>query len=577
MTTEPPGAPPPFDPAAEPDLGSAPAGPTAQELSGRAFAGHSAVMSVGTGLSRLTGFLRVAALLYAMGATESRLADAYNVANTTPNIIYELALGGILSSVFVPVFVEWLETRGREEAWRAAHAVLTFTVVVLSVVMVAGIVFAPQIIHLYTVRVPPGPERDAARAFAAFALKWFMPQIVFYGVGAVATGLLNAHRRFAVPMFAPILNNLLVSATFILFAHAPGHPLRPDPTNITTFQRYLLVIGTTLGVVGMTVVLWPSLRRLGFRLRWRLDLRNEGLRRIGKLARWVFLYVVVNQLGYLVVIVLAAKVQGGYTAYSAAFIFFQLPHAIFAVSIMTALLPSLSSRWSDRDPNGFRLLLSQGIRGTAFIVVPAAFGYLALATPIVRLLLQHGVMGSQSTELVAHVLVAFSVGLLSFSSFQLLLRAFYAMQDTRTPALINVGAVAVNTAVNFIYFRYLQVEGLALGHATAYSFAAVVAVWLIARRLGGLDGRRMARSLGQILLGGVATGVAAWAASRGLERAIGNAGILPEALQVVAGVAAGLAAFLAIASAFRMPELALIRGVLTSRFRHDRGGGRSGR
>jgi putative peptidoglycan lipid II flippase len=542
------------------------------DLSGRAFASHSAVMSVGTALSRLTGFLRVAALLYAMGATESRLADAYNVANTTPNIIYELALGGILSSVFVPVFVEWLETRGREEAWRTANSVLTFAVVVLAAVMILGIVFSGAIIRLYTVRVPAGPEREAARAFAAFALRWFMPQIVFYGVGAVATGLLNAHRRFAVPMFAPIINNLLVTATFILFAHAPHHPLTPDPTTITTFQRYLLVIGTTLGVVGMTVVLWPSLRRLGFRWRWHLDLKDQGLRRIGRLARWVFLYVMVNQLGYLVVIVLAGKVQGGYTAYTSAFIFFQLPHAIFAVSIMTALLPSLSSRWADRDPDGFRTLLSQGIRGTAFIVVPAAFGYLALSTPIVRLLLQHGVMGTQSTELVANVLVAFSVGLFAFSSFQLLLRAFYAMQDTRTPALINVGAVALNTAANLVYFRYLRVEGLALGHATAYTFAALLATWLIARRVGGLDGRQLARSLGKILVGGVATGAAALLASRIVGRLLGTTSLVLEALQVAAGVTAGFAAFVAVASAFHMPELALIRSILASRFRRSRGG-----
>jgi putative peptidoglycan lipid II flippase len=199
----------------------------------RAYVRHSAIMSVGTGLSRLTGFLRLAALAFALGQTESRLADAYNVANTTPNIIYELALGGILSSVFVPVFVEWLETRGRDEAWRSARAVLTFTAVFLSAIMVVGILGSNLIIRAYTFDVN-GPEGDAARAFASFALKWFMPQIVFYGIGAVATGLLNAHRRFAAPMFAPIVNNLLVSATFFLFAFAPGAPSQPSPRTSPT-------------------------------------------------------------------------------------------------------------------------------------------------------------------------------------------------------------------------------------------------------------------------------------------------------------------------------------------------------
>ena len=541
------------------------------EDSRTSFVKHSAVMSVGTTLSRLTGFLRVAAMAYALGITESRLADAYNVANTTPNIIYELALGGVLSSVFVPVFVEWLESRGREEAWDSARTVLTFTALVLGFVMVIGIAASSIIIRAYTFRVAAGPQLDAERAFASFALKWFMPQIVFYGVGAVATGLLNAHRRFAVPMFAPILNNLTVTATFFLFAFLPG-PTVPTPSNITDLQRYVLVIGTTLGVIGMTAALWPSLRRLGFRWRWRLDLRDPGLRRIGRLAGWVFLYVLVNQLGYTVVIILAAQVEGGYTAYTSAFIFFQLPHAIFAVSIMTALLPPMSSRWTDRDRAGFGELLTRGIRGTAFIVVPAAFGYLALAVPVVTLLLQHGVMKQESTELVARVLMFFSLGLFSFSAFQLLLRGFYAMQDTRTPALINVGSNAVNVLADVIFFRYLKVEGLALGHATAYTCATVVAGFILVRRVGGLDWRRLLKGLAQIMLGGAATGLAAFAVSRLVGNLLGTQALVPQLIGVTSGVLVGMATFLAVAAAFRMPELALVRGVVASRLPGSRRG-----
>ena len=542
-------------------------------VEGGEFVRHSAVMSVGTALSRLTGFLRVAAMAYALGVTESRLADAYNVANTTPNIIYELALGGILSSVFVPVFVEWLERRGPEEAWNTARAVLTMALVFLTSVMILGILGSPWIIRLYTSSLSNSQttpaELEAARAFASFALKWFMPQIVFYGIGAVATGLLNAHRKFAVPMFAPVLNNLIVSATFFLFAALPG-PALPTPGNISSLQRYVLVIGTTLGVVAMTTALWPSLRRLGFRFRWHWDLHDAGLRRIARLAGWTLVYVAVNQVGYLVIIVLAWRVDGGFTAYQSAFIFFQLPHAIFAVSIMTALLPSLSSRWADRDPAAFRALLSQGIRATAFIVVPAAFGYLALATPVVRLLLQHGVTQAQSTELLARVLMFFSIGLFSFSSFQLLLRAFYAMQDTRTPALINIAAVALNTAVNFIFFRYLQVEGLALGHATAYTFAAVAAAWILSRRLGGLEWRPLGAALGRILVAGVATGLAAWLASSGIGRTVGTTTLGPQLLQVMVGVAAGLAAFLLLAAAFKLEELEMIRRLVRERFSRRR-------
>ena len=533
----------------------------------RSFVRHSAVMSVGTGLSRLTGFLRVAAMAYALGVAESRLADSYNVANTTPNVIYELAAGGILASVFIPVFVERLEEEGRDQAWHTARAVLTFALIVLSGVAVLGILGSGLIIRMYTIGVH-GPEVDAERALASFFLKWFMPQIVFYGLGAgVATGLLNAHRRFAIPMFAPILNNLIATGTFFLFAALTPRGVTPTPSAISTPQKYVLAVGTTLGVAFMSVALWPALRRIGFRWRWALDLKDRGVRQIVRLAGWALVYVIVNQLGYLVVIALAARSQGGYTAYTSAFIFFQLPYAIFAVSIMTALLPSLSSRWADHDVDMFRAQLSRGLRGTAFIVVPAAFGYVALAVPIVRLLLQHGVMRAQSTDLLAGVLRYFSVGLFSFCAFQLLLRAFYAMQDTRTPALINIAAVAVNTAVNFIYFRLLGVEGLALGHATAYTFAAVVAVMILRRRLGGLEERRLLPALGRILLGGLATGVAAYVAARWLGNAYGTAGLGRQLVQVSGGVLAGLVTFVAVATVFRMQELTLIAQLVRSRVR----------
>jgi putative peptidoglycan lipid II flippase len=519
-------------------------------------------MSVGTALSRLTGFLRLAAMAFALGVAESRLADAYNVANTTPNIVYDLALGGIISSVFIPVFVERLENEGRDQAWHTARAVLTLAVLVLGTVTLLGIVLSGPIIRLYTYRAS-GPQAEAARELASFFLKWFMPQILLYGLGAgVATGLLNAHRRFAAPMYAPILNNLIAMATFFTFAALPGGT-RPD--TVTDLQRYVLAIGTTLGVLGMTAALWPSLRALGFRFRWTLDLADAGLRKIVRLAGWAFLYVVVNQAGLLVVIILAASVQGGYTAYASAFIFFQLPYAIFAVSIMTALLPTLSSRWSDGDRETFRLQLAQGLRGTAFVVVPAALGYVALSQPIIRLLLEHGVMGPQSTELVAGVLTIFSLGLFPFCAFQLLLRAFYAMQDTRTPAIINLFAVALNTVVNLIFFRYLKVEGLALGHVTAYTAAAIASAVILGRRLGGLEGRRLAPALGRIALAGLATGGVAYLVARWVGQALGTAGVGPQLVQVGSGIGAGGLIFLAVAAAFRMQELVLIKQMVLTR------------
>jgi putative peptidoglycan lipid II flippase len=533
----------------------------------RAFVRNTAVMTVGTTLSRTTGFLRLAAMAYAIGVTESRLPDAYNIANITPNILYELALGGILTAVVVPVVVEWLQERGRDEAWEVVRRLFTLAIVVLSALTVVGIVFAPLIVDLYTSGVP-GEEQAIVREYATFFLRWFMPQIVFYGVGAVAIGLLQAHRRFAAPMFAPILNNVIVIATFLVFAAMPGPPSGSDAL-ATTAQRYVLAIGTTAGIAAMTLALWPAVRATGFRFSWRTGWSHEAVTRIARLATWVATYVAANQLALLVVIVLADRIEGGYTAYAAAFILFQLPHAIFAVSIFSALLPAMSGRWADGDVDGFRRLLSQGIRATAAIVIPAALGYLVLARPIVRLLLEHGVTTPSSGDLVSDVLVGFSLGLFPFSAFQLLLRAYYAMQNTRTPALVNLAAVAINVLADVVLFfgADLGVQGLALGHAISYGFGSVALLLLIRRRLRGIDGARVLGTVGRTLLAGAATAATAWLVARRLGTTVGTATLTEQSLQVFTAIASGVAVFVVTSTVLRIEEVDAVRRHLVARWR----------
>jgi putative peptidoglycan lipid II flippase len=544
---------------------------TGEEDEARSLMRNTAMMSVGTALSRLTGFLRVAAMAFALGVAESRLADAYNVANNIPNIVYELILGGILTSVFVPVFVRQMTTRSKGEAWRSAHAVLTVSLVLLVVVTLIGILAAPWIVRLYMLRVPTGAAPggaagDAARELATLFLRFFMPQIALYGIGAVATGLLNAHRRFAAPMFAPILNNVVVIASFLVFAFMPG-PERPLPESITLAQKLVLAVGTTAGVAAMTFALWPSLRRIGFRLRWRLEWRNEAVRSLIRLSGWAVLYVVINQVGLAIVIILAGPREGGYAAYQAAFIFFQLPHAIFSVSVMTALLPSLAEDWVHGDRAGFRSTVARGIRVSAFVVIPAAAGYLVLARPIVRLLLEHGVSTAASTALVSGVLVFFALGLFSFSAFTLFLRAFYAMQDTRTPALINVFAVGVNTVANIALFPILQVRGLALGHSIAYTFAAVTAAVILRRRMEGMEGRSIVTGLAKVMAGAALTAGAAWGGARLVATTLGTDTLLTQMVQVGTGVLAGVIIFVAAAVLLRMEEFQLVRRTVVGRFR----------
>ncbi len=267
----------------------------------------------------------------------------------------------------------------------------------------------------------------------------------------------------------------------------------------------------------------------------------------------------------MVVLILAGQRASWYTVYSYAFILFQLPYAIFAVSIFTALIPAMSGRWADRDLDALRRLLSQGLRMTALIVLPAAAGYLVLAEPITRLLLGHGHF--HAVDLTAKTLEAFALGLLFFAAFQLLTRTFYSMQDSRTPALVNVVSASVNLGLDVLYVNGLNlgVQGLALGHASTYVFSTVVSVILLRRRLGSIDGARVLASVARIAIAAAAAALAAWAVWR-LLGAEAEA-VAWQALQVAAAVVAGVLAFLGAALMLRIEEVDVLRKQLTARWR----------
>ena len=537
------------------------------EDSKAAYARNAAVMTVGTTLSRFTGFLRIAAQTAALGVTASALADTYNKANTTPNIIYELALGGILTSVFVPLFVEWMQTQGRDASWEVADRMLTLALVGLGGIAIVGAIFAPWIIRAYNVASHATGEAAAAQvALGTFFLRWFMPQIVFYGIGAIAGGLLNAHRRFAPPMFTPILNNVVVIATFGIYAWLL-HDAAPGVMSIDGPERYVLAIGTTLGVALMTVALWPSLRRLGYRWHLRFDWNHPALRRLARLAGWVVLYVVANQAAYFVIIVLNGRVRGGLTAYAAAFIVVSLPHAIFVVSIFTALIPGMAGQWTEGHPEGVRELFSRGVRDTAVIILPAALGLIALALPISRLIFQHVNSGPADAELIARVLAAFAVGLPVFSTFQLLTRTYYSMQDTRTPALVNMGAAVVNVAADVVFMLVLHwgVPGLALGWAVSYGFGTVLMMFILRGRLDGIDGRRIAGTLARVTPAAIGAAVLAWAST--LPFGTEPAALAGQLGVVVVGVCVGVLAFVILALIFRVREVDDVKAALLRRFR----------
>ena len=542
---------------------SATSRPGAVDVATQSLARPAAVMAVGTALSRLTGLGRFIALAFALGVAESRLADAYNIANTLPVVLYELVLGGILTSIFVPVLVQELRTKDRDEAWRSVSALVSVSLTALLAMTVLIVVAAPLIIDVFSSRVE-GPQGAEQERLATFFLRIFAPQVLLLGGAAVAAALINAHGRFGPPMFSPILNNLILIATFLLFAAVASGTPTAGSVDADTGQKLLLGLGATGGVAAMAAINWWFVRRLGGRIRLLLDWRHPAVRRVAVLSLWTLLFVGVNALGTAISFWLANGRQGGPTAYVLAFAFFQLPIGIAAVSIMTALVPKLSAHFVDGDDRLFTARLAGGLRAVVMLMLPATAVYLVLADPLVEVLLQHGVAKEASARLVADVLRMFAVGLVPFAAFLLLSRAFYARQDNRTTALWNILAVTVTVALDFALYPIWDVRGLALAHSLGFVVGAAVLGWVLIQRVGDLEGRRSVEELAKVAAASILAADAMLVVVALSEWAM-DAGDARSLVQLVLGGAAGLAAFLYVAARLEVQDLSLFRRLLPAR------------
>ena len=305
----------------------------------------SAVVAVGTALSRITGFVRIAAIAYALGATT--LAGTYSYANEAPNIVYELLLGGVLTATLVPLFVKHFEARDDD----ASSAIFTVAMLALAGITVIGVIAAPWIVDLYTLNVH-GSNVAAQQELATDLLRLFMPQMLFYGIVTLATAMLNARRRFLAAAFAPILNNVVVIAVFLALPRIADGSLTVRSVLDDDGLILLIGLGTTAGVMVMALALLPPLARLHAHLRFLPAWRHPAVLTMLRLSGWTVGYVIANQIALLVVTVLANGTDGGPFIYISAYAFFQLPHGLFAVSLMTTFTPEMASAAARGDRRG---------------------------------------------------------------------------------------------------------------------------------------------------------------------------------------------------------------------------------
>ncbi|WP_051718179.1 murein biosynthesis integral membrane protein MurJ [Streptomyces megasporus] len=556
-------------------LGAAPPSESAAKPArrGGGILKSSAIMAAGTMVSRLTGFVRTLVITAALGAAV--LGDAYTVAYTLPTMIYILSIGGGLNSVFVPQLVRAMkDDADGGEAY--ANRLLTLVTVILGALVALTVLVTPLLVRMISVPIAEDPQaNNVAVTFARYCL----PTIFFMGVHVVMGQILNARGRFGAMMWTPVLNNVVIIFTFGLFIWVYG-TARTSGMTVETIPPEgvrLLGVGTLLGLVVQALAMIPYLRAAGFRLRPRFDWRGHGLGKAARLAKWTVLFVLANQAGLLVVTQLAtwagkeAAGQGydgtGFLGYSNAQLIWQMPQAIITVSVMAALLPRLSRAAHDDDPGAVRDDISHGLRTSAVAIVPVSFAFVALGVPMC--LLMYSSATADAATSMGYILMAFGLGLIPYSVQYVVLRAFYAYEDTRTPFYNTVIVAACNAAGSALCFLLLPARWAVVGMAASYGIAYAVGVGVAWKRLsrllgGDLDRARVVRTYARLCGAGLPAALIGGGVAYAVLQALGS-GFVGGAVALAAGGLVLGVVFVLAAKRMRIEELTAMVGMVRAK------------
>lgn len=457
------------------------------------------VMAAGTVVSRLTGFVRGALLLAVLG--KSLDADLFTQANTLPNSLYVLVAGGVFNVVLVPQLVRAMRTDA-DGGEAFAQRLLSLSVLVLAGATAVLLVLVPMLAHLAFDGALFTPELAAQRESAYDLMRWCMPQVFLYGVFVLVGQILNARERFGPMMWAPIVNNLVACA--VLGGYALAYGISDGSDGFSTTQEAVLGAGATLGIALQALVLVPFARAAGFRFRLRGDLRRVGLGHTLRLGAWTVGFVLANQVSYFVVTRIAtgssteAALTGseasGATAYQSAFLVAQVPHAVITVSLVTATMPLLSRLVMDGRLAEARAEIVTTLRLVLAAIAPLATAVGCLGVTLAAVLFSYGALDGR-TDRLGTTVAAFAPGLVLFTVHYLVLRGFYAHEDTRTPFLVQLVVSGSHVAAAVLLTYQAPTEQvatrLALAYGVAYLLGAVVSGSVLGRRLaGGAGGDR---------------------------------------------------------------------------------------
>jgi putative peptidoglycan lipid II flippase len=528
----------------------------------------SAVMAAGTALSRVMGFFRLMLLAFLFG-NATRQADMFTIANTVPNSMYILLAGGVLNTVLVPQIVRAIKS-DPDGGEAFTNRIMTAGLLVLAVITTMLTALVPVIIWLYSAEGWKAPGLSAQYDSMVLLAYYTMPQVFFYGVHVLAGQVLNARDKFGPMMWAPIANNLVSIAVLLVFWAVFA---RTDTgAAFTDGQVLLLGLGSTLGIAVQAVVLVPFLRAVGYRFRPRWDFRNTGLGKTFRLAKWTLGFVLVSQAAFVVVSRLAtgATVGGqgaGLFAYATAHAVWILPHSLITVSLATAMLPAASRSAAAGDRAGVAAETMRTVRLAVTVLLPAAVAFCVLGLPLAHLIFGFGA-GSDDASFVGMALMAMAVGLVPFTIQYVCLRAFYALEDTRTTFFLQCVIAAANVGLALLAVLLIDRPSLvATGLAAAYSLAYLIGVQLtfrvLRRQLPDLNGEILVRHCVRLLLAVAPAAAAAWLICWAITARWTSQIALAVALTVAGLVAVGL--FLVAARLLKITEVTQIVGVLRRR------------
>jgi putative peptidoglycan lipid II flippase len=484
-------------------------------------------------LSRIAGLAREM-IIGARFGTSAEM-DAYLAAFRVPDLLFQLVAGGALGSAFIPVFTGCLTRRDLTGAWRVFSAVTNLVLIVLTGLALLAALAAPWLVS--TILAPGfSPEQQA---LTVSLMRWMLVSTVVFGVSGIVMGVLNSFQHFLLPALAPLIYNLSIIAAALFLAPSLG--------------VYALVIGVVAGSLLHLDVQLFGLWWYGARYRATLGLRDPNVREVGRLMAPRVLGLAVVQINFWVNTLLASGLAvGSISALNYAWLLMLLPQGIAAQAVATAAFPTFAALEARGRHDELRHTVSSTLRGVLFLTIPAAAGLFVWRVPLIRLLLERGEFTARSTEMTAAALAFYAFGLIGHSVVEIVARAFYAVHDTRTPVAVGVGAMALNVLLSVMLIVPMQHAGLALANTLATSIEMVLLVWLLARRLAGLEWEQLATT---IVRAGAATLVMALPLAWVAGRWSGAWSVLVG----VAGLVGAAALYLGMAIILRMPEVQVIR------------------